>query len=62
MKMTELKKKAEALRVRPGKRKKVELIQAIQKAEGNMSCFGHSQGHCDYTDCCFMEDCLKVKL
>ena len=60
--MSEIKVKAEALGVTPGKMKKAELIHAIQRAEGYTPCFGRSNGQCPYTDCCFMKDCLKVKL
>jgi len=54
--------KAKALGITPGKMKKAELIHAIQQAEGYTPCFGRSNGQCPYTDCCFMTDCLKVKL
>ncbi|MFQ6035927.1 MAG: SAP domain-containing protein [Sedimentisphaerales bacterium] len=62
MNMPEIKVKAKALGITPGKMKKVELIHAIQQAEGCTPCFGRSNGQCPYTDCCFMNDCLKVKL
>jgi len=60
MKMPEIRDKAKALGTNPGKMKKVELIHAIQQAEGNTACFGTSNGYCPYTDCCFMQDCLKI--
>jgi len=62
MKMTEVKEKAKALGITPGKMKKVEIIHAIQIAEGNRPCFGTSNGQCIYTDCCFLEDCLKIRI
>ena len=62
MGMPEIRMKAKALGLKPGKIKKAELIHAIQVTEGCMPCFGKSDGHCSYTDCCFMTDCLKVKL
>lgn len=62
MKITEIKQKAKALGINCGKMKKAELIHAIQRAEGNNPCFGSSNGHCQYTDCCFIQDCLKVKV
>ncbi|MFB0524362.1 MAG: Rho termination factor N-terminal domain-containing protein [Phycisphaerae bacterium] len=62
MKMPELRQKAKALCIKPGKMKKAELIHAIQVAEGYIPCFGRSNGQCLQTDCCFMEDCLKVRL
>jgi hypothetical protein len=62
MTMPEIKMKAKELGIEPGKMKKPELIHAIQTAEGNMPCFGRSNGQCPYTDCCFMKDCLKTRL
>ena len=62
MTMPEIKMKAKALRIIPGKMKKTELIHAIQAAEGNTQCFGWSNGQCTNIDCCFMKDCLKTRL
>ena len=62
MGMPEIRTKAKALGLKTGKVKKVELIHAIQMAEGCMPCFGKSDGQCSYVDCCFMADCLKTKL
>ncbi|UCE98938.1 MAG: Rho termination factor N-terminal domain-containing protein [Planctomycetota bacterium] len=62
MKVNELKEKAKALGVTPGKMKKTELIHSIQQAEGNSQCFGKSKGQCVQTDCCFMKDCVKINL
>lgn len=62
MKMAEIKEKAKYLGITAGKMKKVELIHAIQQAENCTPCFGTSNGQCSYTDCCFMQDCLKVRL
>jgi transcription termination factor Rho len=62
MNITEVKKMAKELGImNPEKMKKGEMINAIQKAEGNAPCFGKSNGNCPYTDCCFMDDCLKYK-
>ncbi len=60
MKMPEIKRKAKRLSVSPGKMKKAELIHSIQEAEGYTPCFGTSNGECQYTNCCFMPDCLKI--
>jgi len=60
MKMSEIKKKAKKLAINPGQMNRTELIHAVQKAEGNTPCFGKSNGHCPYTNCCFVEDCLPV--
>ena len=59
VKVSELKERAEALGLTVGKMKKVELVHAIQQAEGYAPCFGESEGSCIYTDCYFMHDCLK---
>ena len=61
MKVLEIKKKAEGLGINPGKMKKVELIHAIQQAEGNEPCYGKSNGQCSESACCFIADCLKTK-
>ena len=60
MKMPQIKRKAKRLGVSAGKMKKVELIHSIQEAEGCTPCFGTSNGECQYTDCCFIQDCLKI--
>lgn len=60
MRMPEVKEKAKNLGITVGKMKKVDLIRAVQGAEGNTECFGRTDGHCPNTDCCFMDDCLKV--
>lgn len=62
MGMPEIRAKAKGLGLTPGKSKKVDLIHAIQMAEGCMPCFGKSGGQCLYIDCCFMTDCFKIKL
>ena len=62
MGMPEIRIKAKARGLTPGRTKKVDLIHAIQIAEGCMPCFGRSGGQCSYTDCCFMTDCFKIKL
>jgi len=62
MGMPEIRKKAKALGIIPGKMKKVELVHAIQMAEGCTPCFGRSNGQCSYTDCCFIKDCLKIRV
>ena len=60
MTMPELRIKAADLGVMAKKMKKAELIYAIQQAEGHTPCFGNSNGLCQYTECCFMKDCLKI--
>ena len=62
MNLSEIKKKAQGLGIKPGKMKKVELIHAIQLAEHNTPCFGTTHGECSQSGCCFIKDCLKVKV
>jgi hypothetical protein len=59
MSMPEIRMKAKALGITPGKMKKPELIHTIQVIEGYSACFGTSGGNCGNTDCCFIQDCLK---
>lgn len=61
MNMSEVKQKARSLGVTPGKMKKTQLIHAIQQAEGYPQCLERSTGICPYMDCCFRDDCLKVR-
>jgi len=60
MSMPQIRLKAKSLGINPGKMKKPELIHTIQLTEGYSPCFGTSGGNCEYTDCCFINDCLKI--
>jgi hypothetical protein len=60
MKMNELRKKAKALGIKPGKTKKTDLVHSIQSAEGYTQCYGNSNGNCAQTECCFRDDCFKA--
>ncbi len=62
MGLPEIKKKAQSLGLTPGKMKKPELIHTIQVTEGYTPCFGRSDGQCGNAGCCFMRDCLTVRL
>ncbi len=62
MTISEIKIKATELGINLGKMNKTELIHAIQTAEGNTPCYGWSNGNCPNIDCCFMSDCLKIRL
>ena len=59
MTMPQIQKKAKKLGITPGKMKKTELIHTIQRAENCTPCFGTAVDWCQYTNCCFMADCLK---
>ncbi len=61
MAIGQVREKAQALGITPGKMKKKELIHAVQVAEGFTPCFGTSNGQCGYIECCFRADCLKIK-
>ena len=60
MKMPEVRVKARSLGLTPGRRKKAELIHAIQMAEGYSPCFG-TDGNCSNHSCCFIGDCVRVR-
>lgn len=60
MNVVEVKKKAKIVGLIPGKIKKTDLIWAIQKAEGNTTCFAENDGNCPYLDCCWLDDCLVL--
>ncbi len=60
MTLPEIKLKAMALGLKPGRMKKTDLIHTVQITEGYTPCFGYSNGSCGHTDCCFMDDCLKI--
>jgi hypothetical protein len=60
MKMQEVRAKAKALGLKNTfGLSKMELIQMIQRAEGNFDCFGTATDYCDQFHCSFREDCLK---
>jgi hypothetical protein len=60
MKMQEVRDKAKALGLKNTfGLSKMELIQMIQRAEGNFDCFGTATDYCDQFRCSFREDCLK---
>ncbi len=57
----EIKERAKALGITPGKMKKAELIHAIQVAEFCTPCYGLSNGECPWLECCWRADCIKTK-
>jgi hypothetical protein len=61
MTLPEIRVKANALGLQPGRMKKADLIHAVQIAEGCTPCYGHSNGSCPYEDCCFRKDCFEFK-
>ena len=60
MNMNEIKNIAKARGLSPGRYKKADLIRAIQREEGNESCFDTGQADvCGQDQCLWRDDCLK---
>ncbi|MSM40393.1 MAG: SAP domain-containing protein [Geobacter sp.] len=58
MKIDEVKALAKQKGVKAGKMKKAELIQAIQRAEGNEECYNSGNAPtCGQEQCLWREDC-----
>jgi hypothetical protein len=56
--MAEISRKALKFGLNTQGMKKVELIRAIQAAEGNVACFDTEKSDCDQFACCWRKDCL----
>jgi len=61
VKIAEVRKKAKEMGLNTYRMKKVEMILAIQVAEGNYPCFGTETEYCDRIDCCWRADCLPKR-
>ena len=62
MRLQEIKNIAKKMGIKAGSMKKAELIRAIQRAEGNLDCFGTAKsGECDQINCLWRGECLKCK-
>ena len=62
MKVKEIQAIAKSMKLKTGKLKKAELIQMIQREEGNDACYGTSYVHtCGQEQCLWRADCQKVK-
>jgi hypothetical protein len=58
MKLDEIKSIAVLYGVTAGKKKKAELVRAIQQVEGNEQCFATDQaGSCNQAECLWRADC-----
>lgn len=58
MKLQEIKEIAKKLNVKAGTMKKVDLVRAIQSAEGNLPCFGTgAASSCGQDGCLWRDDC-----
>jgi hypothetical protein len=58
MKVVEIREIAKQMGIKTGKMNKVELVRAIQAAEGNTPCFQTGINPCDQLGCCWRSDCL----
>ena len=59
----EIREMAKQLGVRSARMRKAELIQAIQRAEGNFDCYGTStKEECDQEECLWREDCFMESI
>ena len=58
IKMPEVKTIAAKYDIKAGRMKKVDLIRAIQEAEGNVTCYGTARiQECPELNCLWREDC-----
>jgi hypothetical protein len=61
MKIQEIRKLGKAKGVKAVKLKKTDIIQLIQRAEGNFDCYGTAySGYCDQFSCLWREDCFTL--
>ncbi len=58
MKLTDVKEKAVEMKIKPGRKKKQDLIREIQRAEGNFDCYATAEVCCDQYGCLWRKDCL----
>lgn len=60
MNMKDIKKIAKKAGIKELNMKKDDLIRSIQRAEGNIDCFGTpSAERCSQADCLWREDCMS---
>jgi hypothetical protein len=62
MKMVQVQELARSRGLKPGRRKKADLIHAIQCDEGNRPCFNEEVSPCGQADCLWRDDCSAAKL
>ena len=61
MNMQEVRGMAKEYGIKTSRMSKVNLIKAIQLAEGNFSCFASATGgDCDQQDCIWRTDCFAA--
>jgi hypothetical protein len=59
MKMNDVRKIAKTMKINSKNMKKVDLIRAIQEAEGNCVCYQTERADCDQLCCAWRGDCLN---
>jgi hypothetical protein len=58
MKLDEIREIAKRHNIKAGKKKKSELVRAIQEAEGNEQCFDSGKAdRCGQDNCAWRDDC-----
>lgn len=61
MNMQEIRVLAKDMGIKSARMSKVSLIQTIQLAEGNFSCFSSAKnGECDQQQCLWRDDCFTA--
>ena len=61
MKFNEIQKMAKGMGINTFKMKKIDMIQAIQRSENNIECFGTSRvEYCEELTCLWRDDCLPL--
>lgn len=61
MNMQNIRERAKDFGIKTGRMTKVKLIQTIQLAEGNFSCFASAvDNECDQLNCIWREDCFAA--
>ena len=60
--MVQVQELAKSRGLKPGRRKKADLIHAIQCGEGNRPCFNEAGLVCGQADCLWRDDCSAAKM
>ena len=61
MKMQEVHAMAKRLGINSFGKTKADLIQEIQRREGNFDCYGSAKDYCSQENCSFRSSCLDEK-
>ena len=61
MNMQEIRVLAKDMGIKSARMSKVNLVQTIQRTEGNFSCFASAlNGECDQQQCLWCDDCFAA--